>query len=200
MTLLRARFNSNSKSQSDFKCLSYIKKQREFLLSKAQEIEASNRKKWNFMVELWFPRKKYNRKSPMKDFRSMKLEVFSDWGKHPITTPFHTCENKRLEIKWEDGPFQNVGISSGPWTMRKHYNPPPCHPQLHFQSRMLLPQSLRAFLGSLLLHNTAAACARTRDYQVGAQDGKGDVRRSCLLRQSWATNQRQKTRSCWRWL
>lgn len=32
-------------------------KQGEFLLSKAQEIEASNRKKWNFMVELWFLRK-----------------------------------------------------------------------------------------------------------------------------------------------
>lgn len=32
-------------------------KQGEFLLSKAQEIEGSNRRKGNFMVELGFPRK-----------------------------------------------------------------------------------------------------------------------------------------------
>lgn len=92
-------------------------KQGEFLLSKAQEIEASNRKKWNFMVELWFLRKNIIHQSYKKLF-IYETESISVWGKHHITVPFHTWENKRLEIKWGGGPFQDVDIQS--WLHLNH--------------------------------------------------------------------------------
>lgn len=100
----------------------------------------------------------------------MKLKAFSEWGKHHITIPFHTWEkrdwtlNKRLD-------FSKMWTSSFGCTrtMCKHHSPPPCHPQLHSLPRDAIASVSKHSLGSLLLHNTAAAtCSRIRDFRAEA--------------------------------
>lgn len=159
-----------NKIKSDFKwCLFYVGKQGEFLLSKAHETEASNGRKVKFHGWVTVSQKKYF--SPRKDFSSLKLKALSEWGKHHITTPFHTWESKRLEIKRGGGPFRNVGIQF--WLhLDQDGNTTTLHPAAFAPFPAPGCYGIRISkqsLGSLFLCNTAAAThSRVRDVQRGA--------------------------------
>lgn len=126
----------NSKMPKDKVTLSDVyfiwRSKGQFLLSKAHKIEASNRNKVKCHGWVMIFQKKRKYIGPIKDFSSMKLKAFSEWGKHHITIPISHMRKQEIGNKRRGWNFPQSGcpvLAALVW--HEHHSPPPGCPQLH---------------------------------------------------------------------